>query len=747
MRTLVIAAILSCATALSAAEPFVPIAVWYGGGKARAPMLEPDPQSRKEAWRADLKQIRSLGFNTIRCWVDWSSAEPREGEYHFETLDVLTELAQEQGLRVIVQVYVDSAPEWVGKKYPDSHYVSISGDVMPSHAAPGYCFDHPGVRKGVLGLYNALAERMKTRPAFLGWDLWSEPLIINWGYAYYLPSPEFCFCPYTVGRFREWLRAKYGTLEALNAAWYRRFESWDDVGPNRLSTILSYTDFIDWRFYIIEKLAQDLRARYETVKRVLPNAVATSHAGSPSLFTSPLNPYGSPDDWKMARVVDYYGTSFYPKHSYPVGRDAAWRAALLDFARSSGGDRGFWVGELQAGFGTIALRLSSTVTPDDIRMWMWSSLARGAKAINVYAWYPMSSGYESGGFGLIELDGTITERARAAGAIAKVIDANQRLFVNARPIRAEVAIVYNPLSYMVGGRRPPYSAGGQGETPSMERNSMLGPYRALFPLSVPVDFIHIDEVASGKASRYKLLYLPYPLMINETTGRALREYVQNGGSLVSEARLAWNDERGRAKEIIPGYGLHEVCGCRETAVQQTPTGKTEMQLSADFAGLNAGEKVNGSLYEETLTPLSPAARVVAKFADGSPAIVASDFGKGRMITVGTFLGNAYEVARDETSARFIRALLDWAGVVRPVEASDPNVEVRMLESGSDRLMFAFNHGASATPTITLRTADGAYTARDLESGQKMDLSAENGRLTFRKEIPPGGVAVLDIKTR
>ena len=55
------------------------------------------------------------------------------------------------------------------------------------------------------------------------------------------------------------------------------------------------------------------------------------------------------------------------------------------------------------------------MTPDDLRVWAWSALARGAKGVNFYAWYPMSSGYESGGFGMIQLDGTITERARAAG--------------------------------------------------------------------------------------------------------------------------------------------------------------------------------------------------------------------------------------------------------------------------------------------------------------------------------------------
>jgi beta-galactosidase len=153
-----------------------------------------------------------------------------------------------------------------------------------------------------------------------------------------------------------------------------------------------------------------------------------SHAAGVGLFASPHHWEGQSDDWTMARQVDFYGTSFYPKHSAFVDRDPAWRAALFDFTRSFAfdqGRQGFWVGELQGGFGTISVNVSPTVTPDDLRVWTWTALSRGAKAISYYAWYPMSSGYESGGFGLNNLDGTITERAKVAGSIAQVVDATR----------------------------------------------------------------------------------------------------------------------------------------------------------------------------------------------------------------------------------------------------------------------------------------------------------------------------------
>jgi beta-galactosidase len=739
-------------------EDFFPMAVWYGGGKVRAPMLAPNARENRDAWRADLQKIKGLGFNAIKCWVDWATIEPAEGQFKFDNLDLLLDLAQEAGLKLYVQVYADSAPDWVGRKYPDSHFVDISGAVMPSESAPGFCFDHPGVRKAMLGFFRALAERVKGRPAFMGWDLWSEPHVINWAWANYLRSPEFCFCPYSVARYREWLKQKYGGLGALNRAWYRGFADWNEVEPNRLSTILSYTDYVDWRFFIMNKLAEDLRSRYEAVKSVIPDKIATSHAANPSLITSPVGGDGNPDDWEMAKQVDYWGTSFYPKHSSPVGRDVAWRGALLDFSRSASytQQNGFYIGELQAGFGTIALRIGSTVTPDDERIWLWSALARGAKGVNVYAWYPMSSGYESGGYGLIGLDGTITERAKVAGSIARIVDENQALFLNARPTPAEVAIVYNPLSYMVGGRQPLPTAAGQSEFSGIERNSLLGLYRALMPSNVPVDFIHINEIAEGKANRYKLIFLPYPLMIPQAAAQGLSAFVRNGGTLMTEARLAWNDERGRANEIIPGAGLHEVTGCREASVQQTAGGKTEMKVVSEdpsIPQLHPGDKLKGWSYEETLQPLSPSARVIAHFENGEPAIVASTYGKGKSITVGSFLGALYEAERDPNVAKFLDGLMDWAGVSRPVEVNrspfDAPIEVRTMESGKDTLVFIFNHSvsSSAAPVVGIKVKQGVYQITDLMKQGPQIMPTDNketSKIGLSKDMKPQEVWVVKL---
>ena len=732
---------------------FLPMAVWYGGGKARAPMLEGHARSKKEIWRQDVRQIKALGFNTVRAWIDWASGEPAAGTYDFETLDVLLELAEEEHLKLVLQVYMDSAPQWVGEKYPDSLFVSSNGEAIRPESSPGYCRDHPGVRAADNAFYAALAARARRSPAFVGWDLWSEPHVINWANPTYLSNPEFCYCPNTLRRFRAWLQKKYGSLEQLNTAWYRRFRTWDQVEPSRLSTILSYTDYIDWKSFIVDKLGEDLRERYLAVKETVPETIVTSHAAGVGLFASPHHWEGQSDDWTMAGQVDFYGTSFYPKHSAFVDRDVAWRAALLDFTRSFGYDEGrsgFWVGELQGGFGTVSVNVSPTVTPEDLRIWTWSALSRGAKGINYYAWYPMSTGYESGGFGLNELDGTITARARAAGSIARVVDRNQPLFLDARPPRAEVAIVYNPLALFVGGRQRAAAYGGpQGEVVGIERDSLLGVHRALFPANVPIDYVHVGHLQEDKLRQYKLVIFPYPLMLPEASARALADYVRAGGTLVAEARLAWNNERGAAADRIPGLGLSEVMGCRETAIETAPGGRTVIRWSAaDFPGLTAGDVLPGRWFKETLEPLSAGARVVARFEDGAPAAIAGSYGKGRTLMLGSYVSAAYQSASTPAGERFFRSLVTWAGVTLPIEVTGAPLEARHLDSGSEALLFLFNHGkAAARSGVFLRRPAGSYSAVDLSDGQAAALEQGAEGVTLSVELEPGAVRVLRIAPR
>ncbi|HEV2425777.1 MAG TPA: beta-galactosidase [Terriglobia bacterium] len=726
---------------------FFPVAVWYSGGTARAPMMSPRDASSAAQWGHDLDQIKATGFNTVKCWVDWATAEPKPGVFNFDNLDLLMKLAQERGLRVIVQIYTDSAPDWVGIRYPDGRFVDRSGAVINSQSAPGYCIDHDGVHAEIVEFLEALSRNANHYPALYGWDVWSEPHVINWADFPYLPDAEFCFCASSQARFRQWLREKYKTLSALNAAWYRRFTNWDEVLPPRFSTILSYADYLDWRAFIDDKLAGDLKTRVDAVRSADSTHPITSHAAAPGLFTSPADGYGEPDDWKMFANADFFGTSLYPKHSEST---RPWPylmlAAGLDFTRSAGHafGKGFWIGELQAGQGATGMRIAGPVTAHDEDYWMWQAIAHGARQIAIYAWYPMSSGFESNGYGLIDLDGTLTERARAAGRTAQTIERNAAGLNRAQPAPAPVAILYDRLSYLVGGSQSSLSKLG-----NAERDSLEGIYRAFFEKQIPVDFVHPAALAANHLAQYKVVFLPYPVMLSERVGEAVKEYIEQGGTAVAEARLAWNDERGFASPVIPGFGLDQVFGARETLIQPEDETQLVIRDAVGLPGLKPGDSFRGAAFEEDLQPVA-GGRVLANFAGGKAAMVEKSYGRGRAILIGSFVGLEYQRKHEPSTGRLLVSLAEAAGVEPEVKVSGAGTsefEVRRLVSDDQQFMFAFNHGASATNAAISLHLPWKARARDVVTDQDVPVQVNGRETILQKRFDPDGIWVVRLQER
>ena len=687
-----------------------------------------DAGSERE-WREDLLKIKGLGFNTVRTWVEWSAGESREGEYRLENLDLMLKLASEVGLKVIVQVYVDSAPEWVGRKHPDGHFVSQGGAVLKSQAAPGYCFDHPGVRAAVLAFFAEVARHASASPAFHAYDLWSEPAVMNWAQPAYLPNAQFCYCPHSIARFRRWLTARHGTIGALNRAWYRTFSDWSEVEPPRFGTILTYADYMDWRVYIGDKIADDLRARAGAVRAIDPSHVLTSHAPNPSpVFRTLADAMDASDDYLMKDAVDFFGTSFYPKltspdRDFPLER----RALVMDMVRAVTGDRGFYVGELQAGYGVHGIIAGNPVTPSDLELYTWGMVARGARAISYYAFYPMSTGYEAGGYGLIDLDGRLTDRSRRAGEVARLVSANADLLLQAKPDRPEVAVVFNPLVPLLGGEQ------AYGDRRSMHR-AVAGYHRMFFERNIPVDFPSARELTLDALRGYKLVIVPCPILMTAAMANVLEQYVVQGGRLFVEARPGWQDERGRAEPVLPGFGWHRMFGVREIAV--LPIKQAEVRWGA--------RQFPGATFAERFERTDATARVVATFEDGQPAAYERAHGQGRALLLGTFAGEANQ-QEPLPMHPLGDALVEWAGLTRPPLRSSAFVEARRMTAPRGEMLFLFNHGPQATDVeYTLPPAAAAARLRELVTGATPNADGKSLRLAVT--IPANSVRIYRLDT-
>jgi beta-galactosidase len=339
----------------------------------------------------------------------------------------------------------------------------------------------------------------------------------------------------------------------------------------------------------------------------------------------------------------------------------------------------------------------------------------------------MSTGYEAGGYGMIELDGALTARSRAAGRTASVVHANAELLLATRPAPAEVAVIFNPLVPLLGGEQ------AYGDRRNVHR-AVAGYHRMFFERNVPVEFPSAREITAETLRRFKLVILPTPLLLTEQMAGALEQYVREGGHLLTEARPGWQDERGHAQPVLPGFGWHRMLGVRETELRPVK------QARIDWGG----KSFTGVVFAERFAPVEGLGdpRVLARYEDGEAAAVEREHGKGAAIILGTFAGEANQL-EPQAMHPLADALIDWAGVSRSPLRSSSFVEVRRMVSGLGEIVMFFNHGAAeATVTGSLALARPAGTVRELVTGTA--LGAAGSALPLDIRMPAESVRVYRV---
>ena len=204
----------------------------------------------EEDWQRDYQQAAADGMNCFRHWFLWSAIEVVPGEYDWADYDRQLDLAAENGIKTIIADILATAPEWAFKKYPHARVESADGSKAASRytaacavgGAPGLCLDNEEVKQQAGNFLRAMVTRYRNHPGLGGYDVWNE-LNMNGG-------SGGCYCEASAEKFRQWLKAKYGTLAALNKAWYRySYASWDDVQIPRTND--PYPDSMDWACFVL----------------------------------------------------------------------------------------------------------------------------------------------------------------------------------------------------------------------------------------------------------------------------------------------------------------------------------------------------------------------------------------------------------------------------------------------------------------------------------------------------------------
>ncbi|GAA4807471.1 beta-galactosidase [Streptomyces ziwulingensis] len=594
----------------------------------------------EETWYEDVRLMKEAGVNSVTLGVfSWSRLEPRPGERDFGWLDRLMDLMHAHGVGVVLATPTASPPPWLGRLHPDTLPRDEDGRTESWGGRQHFSHSSAVYRRHAAEITEALATRYAGHPALILWHLNNE------------------YCTYDHGdeaaaRFRDWLRVRYGTLDALNTAWGTAFWSqtygdWEEILPARRTHYLKNpAQVLDFRRFTSDMLLECFTAERDIVRRHTPHIPVTTNF-MPLFFGQ--------DGWRWAEEEDVVSVDLYPDPRDPL---AAQRGALVqDLTRSQA--RGPWALMEQA-TGAVTFRDVNHPKPRGLtRLWSLQAVARGADAVCYFQWRQSRQGAEkfhSAMLGHAGPEGRGFQEVKRLGADLATIGPETA----GRPVRADIAVLHDWHAWWASAHQARSSA-------RIDHADILTAWhRALWEAHLTTDFAH----PAHDLTAYRMVVVPQLHALDDTAVDNLLGYVAQGGTLVCGFRTGVTDQDDRVRPGAMDARLRALFGIR-TLHEWWPLEEGE---SAHCEGFD------GTLWSEEIEPDGTAAETVPYRGgelDGLPALLR----KGTAWYFSTLPAPG--------ALRGLLTRIAAGAGVRPVLAGLP-AEVEAVRRGD--LLFLLHHG-------------------------------------------------------
>ena len=605
------------------------------------------PESR---WEADLSLMEAAHIHVVRVGeFAWSSLEPREGDYRLDWLDHAVRAAGRHHIAVVMGTPSAAPPAWLTAKYPETLRTFPDGRKDQHGNRTQFDWSNPKYRELAAGIATKLAERFGHDPNVIGWQICNE-------------YGNESFGAETKAQFQQWLRAKYKTLENLNARWTttywsESYQDWSQIpiqeGYGNPGLLLNWKEFVSdtWRSYQRNQI-DAIRAHADPRQKITTNMMGWFDA---------YDHYTVAQDLDFASWDDYVGTG----HLNPV--DAG---ARHDLTRGFLG-RNFWVMETQPGMVNWSPN-NNMLDKGETRAMAWNDIGHGADAVLFWQWRSALNGQEEYHGTLVGADGTpvpIYEEAKQIGAeFEKAAPA-----LAGTTIDSQVAILHDYESrWSINWQR---------------HNSAFDPVNALVSYYAPLRALvrSVDVVAdTAPLGQYKLVVAPSLNLLTPEAAKNLEAYVSGGGHLVLTQRSAMKDEDNSLYPQRQPGPLAELLGAR---VEQWYSLDKPVAIDGEWG---AGED---HMWAEQLSVSSPETKTLMRYGksngwlDGQPAVVTRSVGKGSI----TYIGAGLEGATMKAAAKW---MMREAGL-NPIMSDLPQDVDLAIRSGNGKRVFIFtNYGAS-----------------------------------------------------
>lgn len=656
----------------------------------------------------DVALMKKAGFTTVRIAEStWGTMEPQPGVFDFTHVDRALDAFQEAGIGVIIGTPTYAIPTWMAARHPDVIAITPAGQGKYG-TRQNMDITSPTYRFYAERAIRALLEHTAERTVVVGFQLDNETKY----YETAGPAVQRAFITSLREQFHD-------DLAAMNAAfglnyWSNRINSWEDF-PDVTGTINGsfaaafdkfrrglVTEFLAWQRSIVDE--------YRRPDQFVTHNFDYEWRG----YSFGLQP--AVDHFAAAETVTLAGTDIYhPTEDHLTGKEIAFGG---DVNRSIKDGAGYLVLETQA-----QGQMGWLPFPGQLRLQAYSHLASGAMGIMYWHWHSIHNSFETYWKGLLSQDFSENPTYLEAADFGNEIAAHAPSLTGlTKHNKAAIMVSNEALTALEWFGIE--SGFPRAFFPSIAYNDVLRwAYDALFDLNIEVDIVPPTADAQ-KLAQYAMVVVPALYSAPDSTTTTLREYVQQGGHLVTTFRTGVADENVQVWADRQPHGLSNILGMGTDQFTRPEGVKITLSGSLSSSHVPTSE-LEVSTYMELLTPVEgegAGLEVLASYdhhAWEGPAIVRRTTTGGSITHVGAMVSPAVlrgvflEVASAAGVSDWAQPLAGKVTVRRGINAagaavtyllnySAKEVSIAVPISGVDVLGTAGEPGAPLTEGSDLR---------------------------------------------
>ncbi len=509
-------------------------------------------------WVKDADMMHKAGVKIVRmAEFAWSRLEPDEGDFDFEWLDRAVKLFEDRDIYVVLCTPTNTPPQWLFKKYPEIIQIDKKGNRISIGIRGHRCLNSPVYRELSKKIIMHMVERYKDNKYVIGYQIDNEL------------EANHCCCDVCKSSFREWIKKKYGTIQAVNKAygnnvWSGEYSDFSQIMPpmNENGKWLNPSLNLDFNRYASESTCDYVKFQSDIIRKISPDKFIT---------TNNWLCENMPDFYDMFENLDVVSYDNYPLTNLPKDDETLYSHAFhLDLMRGIK-NKNFWIMEQLSGSVGSWMPMSLTTRPGMLKGYSLQAIAHGADAVVHFRWRTAVSGAEMYWHGIIDHSNVPGRRYKEFCGLCDEVKKIQSLAGTI--CRNEIAILYSSDNE--------YAFKNQHQAEKMYYLEQLKQWHDAFTcLGLGVDIINQTQ----RLDKYKIVIAPTMLVESAGTLKELERAANNGVAVILTNRSGERDYNNKCiMEQLPTI-YSELTGIKVTEYEALPDGmEVRLRLSDEFA--------------------------------------------------------------------------------------------------------------------------------------------------------------------